>query len=423
MSISRKRPNHNIPPGPLTHCQICGSPSLETVLDLGHQPLCDTLLTEEQLTQPETSFPLRQLWCKQCTLSQLSYVVPGDIVYHRQYPYRTGVTRELAAYQQELAASVIEDVDLKPDQLVVDIGCNDGTLLSYFRERGMRVAGVEPTDIANYARQEGIETVQAPFDPQVATQLVEAHGQAQVVTATNVFAHMASLGDVVEGLEKLVAKDGFFVLENHYLLPVMERYQFDTIYHEHLRTYSLQSLVTLFEYYDFSVVDVVRVSRYGGNIRVYVGKGKGHPPSRRVTELLSEEKKKLTDPGYYQHFREHSISLKNELLALIISKLERGERVVGNSCPGRCSTLLNFAGVGPDMLPYLAEQPSSLKLGKYLPGKHIPIVNNQRLFDEQPDCVILLAWHYAEPISRQLRERGLRSELVVPMPEVKVIAP
>lgn len=422
MNISGKRPNHNIPPGPLTSCQICGSQSLETVLDLGHQPLCDTLLTEEQLTQPEMSFPLRQLWCRQCTLSQLSYVVPGDLVYHRQYPYRTGVTRELAAYQQELAASVIADVHLNPDQLVVDIGCNDGTLLSSFRARGMRVAGVEPTDIADYARREGIETIQAPFDPEVAMQLVEAHGQAQVVTATNVFAHMARLGDVVEGLEKLVAKDGVFVLENHYLLPVMERYQFDTIYHEHLRTYSLQSLVTLFDYYDFSVVDAIRVSRYGGNIRVYVAKGKGHPPSRRVAELLSEEKKKLTDPGYYQHFRERSIELKNELLALIISKLQRGERVVGNSCPGRCSTLLNFAGIGPDMLPYLAEQPASLKLGKYLPGKHIPIVNNQRLFDEQPECVILLAWHYAQPISQQLRARGLRSELVVPMPEVKAIA-
>lgn len=414
----KDRPNHNIPSGHITCCQVCGSKDLELVLDLGHQPLCDTLLSPEDLHNPETFFPLRQFWCRNCTLSQLDYVVPGDVVYHMDYPYRTGVTRELASYQDEMAASIIADLSILSDSLIVDIGCNDGTLLSGFQRRGMRVAGVEPTGIARYALESGIDTIQSPFDSVVATQIVESHGPAQVVTATNVFAHMASLGDVLAGLEILVADDGFFVLENHYLPPVMERLQFDTIYHEHLRTYSLRSLVTLFDYYDFKVVDAQQVSRYGGNIRVTVAKGKKIIQSPRVTQILAEENATLTKSEYYERFRLKSILLKNDLISLALDCLRKGAPLVGYSCPGRCSTLLNFAGIGPDLMPYLAEQPASLKLGKFLPGKHIPIVNNQRLIDEQPRHVLLLAWHYAQPIAEQLRERGLKSQLFVPMPEV-----
>lgn len=415
------RPNHNFSAGPIDGCQVCGSHNVELVLDLGHQPLCDTLLSADQLNQPETFYPLRQWWCRDCTLSQLDYVVPGDVVYHQDYPYRTGVTLELVAYQAEMATSIIDDIRLSRDSLVVDVGCNDGTLLSKFASHGMRVVGVEPTGIAAFAREAGIDTVQSPFHREVATQIVQTHGTAKLVTATNVFAHMASLGDVMEALEILVAKDGHFVLENHYLGAVMDRLQFDTIYHEHLRTYSLKSLVKLFAYYDFSVVDAMKVSRYGGNIRVYVAKGKGHLPSQRVKDILAEESRTLATSQVYTQFRNRSIELKNDLLKLFMKANDRGVPIIGNSCPGRCSTLLNFAGIGPDLMTYIGEQPQSLKLGKFLPGKHIPIVNNQRILDEQPEYVLLLAWHYAAPIAQQLRERGLKSKLMVPMPNVEQI--
>jgi len=391
-------------------------------MDLRNQPLCDSLLTAEQLGQPEHYYPLQQFWCKNCTLSQLNYVVPGDVVYHQNYPYRTGVTRELATYQQQMAADLIRDLNLAPDSLVSDIGSNDGTLLSGFKAQGMRVIGIEPTNIAHIANEDGIETIHAPFDQKIAKQVVETAGHAKLVTATNVFAHMASLGDVIEGLEILVADDGYFVLENHYIIPVMERLQFDTIYHEHLRTYSLRSLITLFEYYNFTVVDALEVSRYGGNIRVYVAKGKNHTPKASVHELLAkEERVGLSDSDYYKTFCQKSIALKNELLEFVVKCKQNNLSVVGNSCPGRSSTLLNFAGIGPDLLPYLGEQATSLKLNKFLPGTHIPIVNNQRIIDDQPDYVILLAWHYAEPIMEQLRARGLKSKFVLPMPQFKVL--
>lgn len=416
--MSRLRPQHNIPNGPIMCCQICGNPNLELVIDLGHQPLCDTLLSAEDLLKPEVSYPLRQMWCPDCTLSQLDYCVPGEIVYHQEYPYRSGVTRELVDYQKELAGRIVSDLGIANDSLFVDIGCNDGTLLQAFRTLGMRVAGVEPTGIARYAQETGIDTIQAPFSNEIAKELVQSHGKACVVTATNVFAHMAEMGNFLEGLETLIGPDGFFVLENHYLGSVMERLQFDTIYHEHLRTYSLTSLLRLFDYYDFTVVDAHKVSRYGGNIRVYVARGRNKAANSRVAQLVHEEKAWVANRDAYRLFRNRSIASKNQLLELALECERKGALLVGNSCPGRCSTLLNFAGIGTDLIPYLAEQPTSLKLGKYLPGLHIPIVNNQRLIEEQPESVLLLAWHYAQPIAKQLRARGLRSKFYVPLPSV-----
>ena len=317
----------------------------------------------------------------------------------------------------------IADLAIKSDQLVVDIGSNDGTLLSGFKQRGIRVLGVEPTNIANIARDQGIETLQAFFDEDTARKIVETHGHAKVATATNVFAHVAKLGSFIRGLEQLLAPDGVFILENHYLLDVIEGGQFDTIYHEHLRTYSLKSIVKLFEFFDFTCVDARRVSRYGGNIRVYVAKGKGRPVKPSIAKLLkAEDDFGLSRPECYAGFRARAEKVKLDLLKLALDCKEKGLSFVGNSCPGRCSTLLNYVGIDRMLMPYICEQPTSLKLGLYLPGMHIPVVDNERLIREQPDYVVLLAWHYGEPIAAQLRARGLKSKLVMPLPELRLLS-
>lgn len=418
----QSRPNHNIKPGPIECCQVCGSTNLELVIDLGHQPLCDTLVSKAGLGQPETFYPLRQVWCKDCTLNQIDYVVSGEIVYHQNYPYKSGVTKELVVYQQQMAKDMIAELKIPEGSLIVDVGSNDGTLLTGFKTGGMKVLGVEPTNIAHLANQAGIETLHTPFDQSIARSIVEKYGHAKVVTATNVFAHMATMGDVIEGLEILLDEGGYFCLENHYMTAIKDRSQYDTIYHEHLRSYSLHSLVKLFGYYDFTVIEAKKVARYGGNIRLYVAKGAGRKPNPSVQTMLEEEiAMGLNTPRYYEEFREQSIKLKNDLVSLLLDLKSKGKTVVANSCPGRCSTLLNYAGIGPDILPYIAEQPHSLKLNNYLPGKHIPIVNNEILIKEQPDYVVLLAWHYAEPIIEQLRARGLKSKFIMPMPKVEII--
>jgi hypothetical protein len=416
-------PDHDAIPGPLRHCQITGSSNLELVIDLDCQPLCDSLLTREQLVQPETAYPLRLFLCPESGLAQLDYVVDGAVVYHPQYPYRSGITKELEVYQRTFANGVVGELAMPAGSLCVDIGSNDGTLLTGFKLRGMRALGVEPTDIARIAREEnGIETLQQFFTEALAREIVKDYGKAKVITATNVFAHMAPLGEVIRGICALLDDDGVFITESHYLLDVVEKGQFDTVYHEHIRTYSLKSLVTLFAYYGMEVVDVRRADRYGGNIRAYVARKGSRPVGPAVPALLAlEVERGLFDPRTYVQFRARVEKSRDDLMTLAYRAHQSGLAFVGNSCPGRCSTLLNYYGMTRDLMPYLAEQPTSLKLGLYLPGKHIPIVNNQILIDQQPDYVVLLAWHYATPIAQQLRSRGLKSRLVVPLPEMQIL--
>ncbi|MDF2970213.1 MAG: methyltransferase [Microvirga sp.] len=416
-------PDHDASPGHLSRCQISGSSNLELVIDLGHQPLCDSMLTEPMLDQPETTYPLRFYVCPESGLGQLDYVVPGEVVYHSDYPYRSGITKELAVYQGAFAEDVIGKLGIPPGSLCVDIGSNDGTLLAGFKRSGMRALGVEPTNIARIAREEnGIDTIQSVFDETVAREIAKDCGKAKVVTATNVFAHMASLGEVVRGIAQLLDDDGVFITESHYLLDVIEKNQFDTVYHEHIRTYSLKSLVTLFSYYGMEIFHVRRADRYGGNIRAYVARRGSRSVESSVGELLNlEVRSGLFEPATYVAFRQRVMENREQLMMLAYEARRAGKGFVGNSCPGRCSTLLNYYGMTRDLMPYLAEQPTSLKLGLYLPGKHIPVVVNDRLIEEQPDYVVLLAWHYAEPIAQQLRARGVSSKLVMPLPTVRII--
>lgn len=414
--------HHLIKNGHIGRCQVCNSSRLHLILDLGHQPLCDSLLTKEMLNEPEVLYPLRLQWCNECSLAQIDYCVDGHVVYHPNYPYRSGITKELAEYQANLGGTLISKCNLNSDDLVIDIGSNDGTLLSGFKKHGLRVLGVEPTNIAKIAIENGINTVQDFFDIKTANEIKDKYGKASLITATNMFAHMATIGEVVTGIENLLKDDGVFVSETHYLLDIIQGGQFDTIYHEHLRSYSLKSLIRLFSYYNFTITDVERGSRYGGNIRIYATKGKNRRVSDNVTNLLRlEDEVGLNKLETYVKFAERVKRAKEEFIRFMLKIKDEGKYVAANSCPGRCVTLLNYYGMDTDLIPYIAEQPMSLKLDMYLPGKHIPIVNNEILLREQPDYVILLAWHYAEPIMEQLKNRGLKSDFIIPLPDFRVV--
>ena len=414
--------HHLVKNGHIDKCQICNSDKLHLVLDLGHQPLCDSLLTKEQLNEPEIMYPLRMYWCKDCSAAQIDYCVEGSTVYHPNYPYKSGVTKELVEYQRGMSVSLILKYNLKQGDLVIDIGSNDGTLLKGFKDAGIKVLGVEPTNIAKIANQDGIETIQEFFTEKLANEIKDKYGKASMILATNMFAHMATIGEVVSGIEALLKDDGVFISETHYLLDVIGGGQFDTIYHEHLRTYSLKSLLKLFSYYNFTITDVERGSRYGGNIRVHVTKGKDRPVSENVKKLLeAEENFGLYKLETYEKFAQRVQKAKNDFINFLSDIKAEGKSIAANSCPGRCVTLLNYYGIDSSLIPYIAEQPASLKLGMYLPGKHIPVVNNEILIKEQPDYVILLAWHYAEPIAEQLKARGLKSDFIIPLPDFKIV--
>src|SRR3989344_3225780 len=227
--------NHDVVPGRLDHCQITGSRNLFEVIDLGHQPPCDALLTDKTINEPETYYPLRLMLCPDSGLAQLDYSVPGEILYPMAYPYRAGISKPLQDYLLTFADDVIRDFAIRSDSLCVDVGSNDGALLFGFKRRGMRTMGIEPTNMAQYAREERkIKTIQKFFTEDVAKDVVNKNGRAKVVTMTNVFAHMATLGQVMRGLNRLLDKDGIFISESQYLLDVLEGNQFDQIYHEHI---------------------------------------------------------------------------------------------------------------------------------------------------------------------------------------------
>lgn len=412
-----ERVDHDIAPGPLKRCQITGSENLNLVIDLGHQPPCDALVTDPDA--PETTYPLRLMHCPDSGLAQLDYVVPGEVVYPATgYPYRAGISWPLVEYQGQFADDLTRRFGT--EGLYVDIGCNDGTLLAKLRERGARALGVEPTNVGQAAPfAPGLDIRQEFFTERLAREI----GPARVVTMTNVFAHMADLGEVMRGICALLEPTGVFVTESHYLLDVLEKNQFDTVYHEHIRNYSLKALMHLFPQYGLEVFDVQRCGRYGGNIRAYVGWRGLRPVERTVGDLLTQEDVAgLHEPATWQRFASRVRAQRDGFMDFMTRAHMAGALVVGCSAPGRASTLLNYYGVTKDLMPWTGELDGSLKRGKWIPGCHIPVVDNRKLRDDKPDYVVLLAWHYAEPIIKRLREEGVRCLLVQPLPEMRMHA-
>jgi len=415
-------PTHDLPVGHLDTCQICGSEKLLPVISLGHHAPCDSLLWPNQLHEPERTYPLNLVLCQDCGLVQIDYVVAAEELFFLDYPYRSGITSTLVSNLRSTGPIIMKRFDVSAGKLAIDIGSNDGTLLSGFKQAGMRVLGVEPTNISRIANQNGIETLQAFFDEDIAKDIVSSHGRAHVVTAANMFAHVSKLGGLIRGVEMLLVEDGVFVTESHYLLDLIQTVQYDSIYHEHLKYYSARSIVKLFSYYNFTVIDIERIPNYGGSIRVYARKGKNHVVGSSVVNLLQEEEQfGLNNESTYSVFSKKIRESRFQLKKLLFEALARGERVVGIGSPGRASTLLNYCNIDVEMMAYIAEQPASLKLGLFMPGSHIPIVDEEIMLEEQPEYAIILSWHYWKPIVEKLRTKGLNSKIIIPLPEVHIL--
>ncbi len=415
--------DHDVKPGQLNRCQISGSKNLFEAIDLGFQPPCSALLTEKTLHEPETYYPLRLMICPESGLGQLDYVVEGKILFPTDYSYRPGISAPIRDHLELIAKETIANANLKPKSLCVDVGSNDGTLLSFFKKNGMKVQGVEPTNMAKTARKEnGVPTIQSFFTEAVAKEIVKKHGKAKVVSFTNVFAHMASLGEVMRGVTRLLDKDGVLMSESQYLLDVFEGNQFDQIYHDHVRIYSLKSLVKLFSYYGMEVFDAKRVMTREGSIRVYACRKGQFPIKPSVKKQLDiEEKVGLFKPSGWAKFREGVSKAREQFLELANKAKKEGARFVADSCPTRGVVLVNYYGLDKTLLPYIAQLPGTEKVGKFMPGTHTPIVSNEILMKEKPDYVFILAWHYADYIITNWRKKGLKSKFVVPLPHFRIV--
>lgn len=419
-----KKVNHDVAPGKLDRCQITGGKNLFEAIDLGFQPSAGALLSKEGLHEPEIQYPLRMNICKDCGLGQLDYVVDGKVLFSdTNYVYRTGISAPLRDHLKQLAEEIVETVGIPKKSLCVDVGSNDGTLLTFFREQGMKVYGVEPTNMAKAARKENkIPTTQAFFDEAAAKAVAAKHGKARVITFTNVFAHMATLGRVMRGLSKLLAKDGVIVTESQYLLDIFERNQFDQVYHEHVRVYSLKSLVALFPQYGMEVFDAKRTTTREGSIRVYAGWKGAHKISPNVARLVKAEVDAglFTEKGWAK-FRAGVEKSRQMLVELAYKAKKEGKLLVADSCPTRGVVVMNYYGLDTALVPYISQLPGTDKVGKYMAGTHNPIVSNEIILKDKPDYIVILAWHFADYIIKNWKAKGVKAKFIVPLPAFKIV--
>tara|TARA_Y100000741_G_scaffold332707_1_gene288832 strand:+ start:1603 stop:2853 length:1251 start_codon:yes stop_codon:yes gene_type:complete len=413
---------HNFLPGKVNNCQICGSTKLIKVMNIGDQPLANSLTKKKDLNHQVEKYPINIIRCEDCTLLQLDYIVDQNKVYHPDYPYLPGITKTVDNEQKELSDYLYKEFNLKKNNLVIDIGSNDGSLLKHFKSKGLKTIGVEPTNIAKIANQNGIKTIQSFFNEEAAERVLKQEGKAHVITCTNVFAHMSTLGDVMDGIVKILDEEGYFCFENHYIMEILKKVQYDTFYHEHLRTYSLISLVKLFEMYDLNLFDAQIVTRYGGSIRCVVSKKK-QKKTDRLQSLINKEKILLIDNSSktYDNFTSQIISSKKDLVNNVLELKSQNKKIIAKSCPARAVVLLNYCKLDNSHLDYIAEQPTSLKLNYFVPGTGLEIISDDILKKDEPDYILLLAWHLSEPIIDKWKKRGLKSKFIVPLPKVEII--
>jgi len=390
------------------------------MLFLGYLPPVNLMPAIGEPLREQPSYPARLVRCTRCLLVQLDLIVDPQILFPPSYPYTSGTTRILRENFAELSRECAQLLRVGPDTLVVDIGSNDGTLLSNFTSRH-RVVGVEPTDVGQQANARGIPTLQAFFTREVAETIRLEHGGASLITATNVFAHIEQIHDIVEAILALLDEDGVFVSESHYLLSLVETLQYDTIYHEHLRYYSLASLSYLLEQHGLTVFHAKRIPTHGGSIRVYAARAGRYPVRESVGRLLEEERRSGLHDQALREFARRVVRSKLELYALLLQIQRAGQRIVGIGAPSRASTLINYVGLDVDLLAYVCEVAASHKVGKYMPGTLIPVVEESRLYAEQPEVALLFSWHIADEIMATLRRQGFRGSYLVPLPEPRIV--
>ncbi|MEK7083727.1 MAG: class I SAM-dependent methyltransferase, partial [Patescibacteria group bacterium] len=360
-------------------------------------------------------------YCPSCTLWQLDYIGDPNVIFPPEYPYQTGLTNMLVRNFRALADTVATRYHLTSSDLVIDIGSNDGTLLKGFKDKGTRVLGIEPTNVAEIANSRGIETIHAFFTPSEAKKILASHGPAKIITATNVFAHILNVPELMESIRILLADDGVFISESQYLGDIVEKLELDTIYHEHLRFYSATSLKKLFETSGCTMVDAERITAAGGSIRAYAMKGNQNTGESVRALLAAEERVGLNTEAVRKQFEQRALVARRNLLSLLLDLKKQGKRIVGLGSAGRSHSLLNFMKIDHTIIDYNCEKSGSPKIGLFTPGTHIPIVDEKKLFDEQPEYLLVLSWHIGDELMKKVRELGYRGTFIVPLPEPRMV--
>lgn len=401
-------------------CRICGSANLLPVIELGETPLADRLLTRAELDAAEIRIPLTAIFCPKCGLLQLRETVRPGFLFDERYPYYSSISPSLRAHFESYAGRLIPC--LGESAFVVEAASNDGCLLRHFMEAGMRCLGIDPsTGPADEAERAGIPVLRAFFDEALAEEIRKTRGPCNLFLANNVLAHVADIHGFVRGIRHLLADGGTAVFEVPHVVPLIENLEFDTIYHEHLCYFSLRSLDTLFAGHGLSLCDAEPFAIHGGSLRLTVRRA--GEPTRRLRHLIeAEEVRGALEPAYYRDFSARVEGLRARLREVLASCRAEG-RIAGYGAAAKACTLLHHCGIDGRLLDHVADL-NPHKHGLFMPGNHLPIVPVERLRDEPPAFILLLAWNFAEEILAQLADlEDSGTRIIIPVPEPKLVAP
>src|SRR5580700_1210487 len=405
-------------------CRLCGAQLTRTFIDLGMSPLCESYVPATKLDDAETFYPLHVRLCDACLLVQLPAYVSGEDIFS-DYAYFSSYSDSWVAHAKRYAEAMTERLGLNAGSLVTEVASNDGYLLQHFQAESIPVLGIEPAaNVAEAARARGIRTEVQFLGADTGREIAARYGRADLVAGNNVFAHVPDIKGFAAGLRALVKDDGMVTLEFPHLLRLIERRQYDTIYHEHFSYLSLLTSSRALATAGLRVVDVDELATHGGSLRVYARpeEAAGEPTANVKAVLAAEEAAGLHTVAGHEGFAAAVLKIKSDLLGFLLAAARDGRSVAGYGAPGKGNTLLNHCGIRSDLLSYTVDR-SPVKQGRFLPGTHIPIYAPERLAETRPDYILVLPWNLRDEISHQLSYAGSwGGKLVFPIPEFQIVS-
>ena len=399
----------------VSQCQNCSAKKLSSILFLGYLPPVNTLHKIGTIPNEQPSYPAQLLYCPSCHLVQLGLIVDPEILFPFAYPYTSGTTKVLRDNFAQLYEESSKLLSLQKQDLIIVIGSNDGTLLSNFKQNH-KVLGITPEKIGELAIKNGIPTEFEYFTSTVANKIKKKYGKAKVITAANVFAHMEDVHDVINGILLLLDEKGVFIVECHYLYALLKKVQYDTIYHEHMRYYSLLSLQKLLASHELEIFHAREIPSHGGSFRAYAARKGVFPIMGTVKKMLQKEYETVTSTKSFSKFADQTVLSKLALHTLLLPLKKKNKRIYGISAPSRATTLINYTGLDQDSIDCILEINGSHKIDNYVPGTLIPILDEKKLYEDQPEYVLLFSWHIAEELMPKLKQKGYKGDFIIPLP-------